>query len=85
MEEKFHTITTRQEMEQLFQKVPSGTVVGLRSVFRKNTNMSMDGAGQSHFCFMEEPKRLLALAVCLDGENVYCLETGEKLPEQEIL
>ena len=84
VEEKFHTITTRQEMEQLFEKVPSGTVVGLRSVFRKNTNMSMDGAGQLTL-FMEEPKRLLALAVCLDGENVYCLETGEKLPEQEIL
>nr|MCR5692184.1 DNA polymerase I [Eubacterium sp.] len=84
VESKFVTVQTKKEMEEILEGIPAKAELGIRTAFRKNQNMTQDGAGQMTLFMEETVESLLALALSFDGENVYCFKVGEGLRQEDV-
>lgn len=84
IEKNFVTLTTREEWSAFADKIQKDQPVAVKTVYRKDARMSVDGAGQMTLFMNEAEGRLLGMAVAFSRELVCFCKVGEKLTEYDI-
>lgn len=84
LEKKFITIEDMGNWHAFTGKLEKGGAIGIRMVFRKKDDVSMDGNGQMTFFMSENAGRLIGMAVSFGEEQTAFARVGEHLPEAEL-
>ncbi len=85
IEKNFVTLTTAEEWKVFTGKIKKGQPVAVKAVYRKDADLSVDGAGQMTLFMNEAGGRLLGMAVAFSQEMVCFCQVGEKLTEYDII
>lgn len=83
-ERNFFTVTTKREWQDFVASIKPQEPVAVKAIYRKDAEMTMDGAGQMTLFLSEAQGRLLGMAVAFCEQKVAFCKVGDELSENEI-
>lgn len=85
LEKNFVVIRTKKEWESFAASIEKGEPVGIKAVFRSDSDVTQDGDGQMTLFMSEREGRLMGMAVAFSKEKIAFCRMGDRLTENDVI